>query len=116
MGNDVAERNVVTLQSDEYSLLWLYRRLIRLRRAQPALVAREYVPIRSRNDILMYRRTCAGEELLVALNTVHQPRKLDCPNGGTVLLSTYLDGEDKRMAESVVLRADEGMIITTSKG
>jgi alpha-glucosidase len=115
MGDDVAERNVATFQADEHSLLWLYRRLIHLRRAEPALVAGDYLPLRSRNDILMYKRAWAGEELLVALNTVHQPRKLECQSGGTVLLSTYLDREGHTIATSVLLRADEGMIIKSCK-
>ena len=33
--------------------------------------------LRSRHDILVYERAWEGEELLVALNTAHQPRKLD---------------------------------------
>jgi len=91
MGSDVAEKNVETLKKDRCSLLWLYRRLIELRHAQPALSVADYQPVRSRNDILLYKRAWAGDEFLVALNTVHQPRKLDWDGNGKVLLSTYLD-------------------------
>jgi alpha-glucosidase len=111
MGDDVAERNVAKLRADERSLLSLYRRLIHLRRAEPALVAGDYVPIRSRNDILMYQRASGSEELLVALNTVHQPRKVEWQGAGTLLLSTYLDSDGKAMAGSILLRADEGIIV-----
>jgi alpha-glucosidase len=111
MGNDVAARNVTRFQADERSLLWLYRRLIHLRRTEPALVAGEQVPMRSRHDILTYTRAWAGEEIVVALNTVHQPRKLEGPIEGTLLLSTYLDRERTPVSASILLRADEGVIV-----
>ncbi len=111
IGDDVAERNVAKLRADECSLLSLYRRLIHLRRAEPALVAGDYVPMRSRNDILMYQRVSGSEVVLVALNTVHQPRKVEWQGAGTLLLSTYLDSDGKAMAGSILLRADEGIIV-----
>lgn len=111
LGENVAEQNVATFQADERSLLWLYRRLIRVRRTEPPLVGGDYAPMCSRNDIVMYKRSLAGEEILVALNTVHQPRKLESQDAGTLLLSTYLDGEGKGMGKSILLRADEGIIV-----
>jgi alpha-glucosidase len=111
LGENVAERNVATLQADDHSLLWLYRRLIRLRRAEPPLMNGDYVPMCSRNDIVVYKRSLEGKEILVALNTVHQPRKLEWQGVGTLLLSTYLDGEGKTIGSSILLRADEGVIV-----
>ena len=108
VGEDVAERNVARFQADERSLLWLYRRLIRLRRSKPALVAGHYVPRGSRNDILMYTRTWAGEDILVSLNTIHQPRKLEWQGVVTLLLSTYLDGDGKAMAGPILLARRRG--------
>lgn len=69
MGADVAARNVAKLQADKRSLLWLYRRLIQLRRIERALLEGQYVPLRSRNDVLLYKRRCGNQALLVALNT-----------------------------------------------
>ena len=111
MGHDVADRNVKTFQADERSLLWLYRRLIRLRREEPTLIEGEYLPMRSHNDILVYRRVWEDDTILVALNTVHEPRKLQWDGRGTRLLSTYLDGEGLSVAGPVLLRADEGILI-----
>jgi hypothetical protein len=59
----------------------------------------------------MYKRSLTGAEILVALNTVHQPRKLEWQGTGTLVLSTYLDDEGKEMGKSIVLRADEGIIV-----
>src|SRR3954463_5156437 len=78
---------------------------------EPALSIGDYQPLRSRNDILLYKRARAGDEILVALNTVHQPRKLDWEGEGKLLLSTYLDGDVKPVAGPCLLRPDEGIIV-----
>jgi alpha-glucosidase len=111
MGTDVADKNVEVLKKDRGSLLWLYRRLIELRHAEPTLSIGDYQPLRSRNDILLYKRARAGDEILVALNTVHQPRKLDWEGEGKLLLSTYLDGDARPVAGPCLLRPDEGIIV-----
>jgi hypothetical protein len=53
----------------------------------------------------------AGAELLIALNTVHQPRKLDWTGEATLLLSTYLDGEGAPRKAPIQLRPDEGVVL-----
>ena len=111
LGADVARRNVEAMMADRRSLLWLYRRLIRLRREQPVLTAGEFVPMRSRNDILRYRRVCGAEAILVALNLVHEPRKLEWRGTGERLISTALDGEGERISGPLLLRPDEGIVI-----
>jgi alpha-glucosidase len=82
MGDDVSQRNVAKLKSDHGSLLWLYRRLIGLRKTEPALIAGEYEPLRSRNDILCFKRAHASDAILIALSTVHEPRKLEWEGRG----------------------------------
>jgi alpha-glucosidase len=111
LGDDVAKRNVAVLQKDERSLLWLYRRLLHLRRAEPALLAGAYEPVRSRNDILSYMRVGNDTKLLIALNLTDEPRRLACRGAGTLLLSTYLDGEGEPVEASRLLRSNEGIII-----
>jgi alpha-glucosidase len=69
------------------------------------------VPMRSQHDILLYKRTWKNEELLIALSTVHQPRKCETQRLNTVLLSTHLDAENKAMPRSILLRASEGVIL-----
>jgi alpha-glucosidase len=110
IGDGIAERNVATLQADEGSILSLYRNLIRLRRQEPALVAGEHIPVRSRNGILMHKRKLADDHILVALNIVNEPRKLHYEGRGRLLLSTYLD-ERKTVGSPLHLRPDEGVII-----
>jgi len=111
MGNDVAERNVALFKDDRRSLLSLYRNLIALRRRERVLRQGDYKPLRSRNDILVYARVDGGQEILVALNTVDQPRLLEWPGDGMLLLSSYLDGSERAVKGPVLLRPDEGIII-----
>jgi len=106
-----ARRNVAALQADERSILWLYRRLLRLRRSEPALLTGDYEPVRSRGDILTYRRTGPGGAILVALNIVHDPRKLECSCQGKLLLSTHLDRADEAVCAPRLLRPSEGIIV-----
>jgi alpha-glucosidase len=116
MGPAVAERNVATLKEDKRSLLWLYKRLITLRRDEPALTAGTYVPERSRNDLLIYRRVAGDDTILVALNLLHEPRRLEWHEAGHVLLSTHLDEfHGERVQGPVLLRPDEGLIIKLNK-
>ena len=111
LGEDVAERNVARLMADPHSLLWLYRRLIELRRRESALSWGAYQPLRSRHDILMYKRVGGECEILVALNTVHQPRKCTWQGAGRLLLSSWLDREECEVEGPMLLRPDEGVII-----
>jgi alpha-glucosidase len=67
--------------------------------------------VHSRNDILTYRRPGPGGAILVALNIVHEPRKLNCSCEGRLLLSTYLDREDEPTSAPRLLRPSEGIIV-----
>jgi len=111
LGPDVESRNVEAFKSDERSLLALYRRLIALRRREPALLEGKQVPMRSRNDVLAFKRALGDDKIVIALNTKHEPRGFEMPRGGALLLSTYLDREGTRISSPILLRPDEGVII-----
>ncbi len=101
--------NVSAQAADPRSMLSLYRALLALRRAEPALSVGSHVPVEGAEDgVLAYERRggAAGRRLLVALNLGGQERGL--PAGaasGRVLLSTRMDGGASR------LRPDEGVVI-----
>ena len=61
--------------------------------------------------MIMYKRVWREQTILVALSTVHHPRKLELPPQWTQLLSTYLDGEGAIVSSSRLLRASEGLIV-----
>jgi alpha-glucosidase len=115
VGDNIAEQNVASLEADTRSILWLYKRLIALRRHHTSLIEGEYKPMRSHNDILTFCRTCGGDEVLVALNIVDQPRKLLWNGSGTLLLSTYLDREGTIIKGPILLRQDEGVVVKVAR-
>jgi alpha-glucosidase len=112
MGPAVAEQNVVVLQGDDRSLLWLFKRLIALRRNAPALATGAYIPLRSQNDIVAYKRAKGDDSYLIALNLVHEPRRLEWEGEGHLILSSHLDDFHARdLRGPVILRPDEGIIV-----
>ncbi|MGK6322255.1 alpha-amylase family glycosyl hydrolase [Sphingomonas sp. DT-51] len=96
-------RNVAAQEGDPRSMLRLYRRLLALRRAHPALAIGDFRLVEADRDVLAYERRHDGEVLRVALNLSSEPHAL--PFDGEVLLST-LDG-----ASDGVLRANEGVVM-----
>ena len=72
---DAITANVEVLDADSTSILHLYRRLIRLRRACPALGAdAELVPVRaSSSAVVAYLRQSAGAAALVVANLGEEP-------------------------------------------
>jgi alpha-glucosidase len=69
LGADLDRHNVADEGADPASVLSLYRRLIELRRANPALLrgGQELLDVGDA-DVLAYRRTLDGRAALVALN------------------------------------------------
>ena len=69
LGSDVATRNVAAQHADPDSVLCLYRRLIALRAATPALqVGDMRMEPAHLGDVLAYSRTLADQTILVALH------------------------------------------------
>ena len=94
-------------------MLTLYRRLIALRRARPALSVGSYEPIDAMGDVLAYARGAGASQCLVALNLGSTPQSLRVPavfRDARVLLSTALDREGKVIGDSLTLRGDEGAV------
>jgi len=110
--HDYRSRNVEAAQADPRSLLTLYRRLISLRRAEPALHVGAYRLLHATDDVLVYVRHAGTRRLLVALNLSSTAMRI--PSAGwsssTIVLSTNLDREGDRWTTDIELRADEGVI------
>jgi alpha-glucosidase len=88
-----ADRLAVTVQEgDGASALELYRALIALRRATPALQHGSHRSVHAAPDVFAYVREHEGERVLVALNFAPFPRPLPAEaeaEGAHVLLSTH---------------------------
>lgn len=111
VGEGYELRNVSRLQKDTRSILWLYRRLIQLRRIEPALAVGDHVPMRSRYGVLLHKRAFMGREIVIALNIMPDPRLVDWQGARRLLLSTYLDKEDTDIKGPLLLRGGEGVIV-----
>jgi len=106
-------KNVVNLREDATSIWNLYRRLLRLRKEMPALSIGSYRPRLVDEDLLVYFRELGDAKLLIVLNLTSEPQVLGFEQGtpATVLVSTGADRDGERVANSIVLRGDEGLVI-----
>ena len=85
--------NVQEQEKDPASLLTFYRRLLRLRKANPALVEGDYQPLPTPNpEFLAFRRSTREQSVLVVLNFSERSASLDLSTLSTntirVLLSS----------------------------
>jgi alpha-glucosidase len=112
---DYETRNVAAQSADPSSILTLYRRLLALRRASPALYGGSYRPLDGvPGDCFVYLREGGGERKLVALNFSAAEQIVSLPDlvgFAEVLLSTHLDREGAVDLHSIKLRANEGCIV-----
>ncbi len=120
LAEDFREVNVEVERENPYSMLTLYRRLIDLRRGEPALEVGRFQGVEAEGDVLAYfRRARAGEsDFLVVLNLGGRPQLFRAPAeflGGTVALSTHLDREGELVGREVRLHPDEGVVIRLRK-
>ncbi|MGQ9576558.1 MAG: alpha-amylase family glycosyl hydrolase [Thermoguttaceae bacterium] len=120
IAEDYQEVNVASQQADARSLLWLYRRLIQLRSAEPALWGGQYVPVDSpEQDVVTYLRRNGGKRFLVAVNFASQPRRLGLEAAyarGRIVLSTHLDRPHEAFNRRLDLRGDEGVVAELQGG
>lgn len=112
------ENNVMQHRGASASLYNLYRTLLRLRRAHPALALGRYVPVAAQGALLVYGRAQDDERVLVALNLAGEPLVvgLDAAAVGTVLASTFCDRENERIAGELALRPHEGLMMVLDVG
>jgi alpha-glucosidase len=94
--------SVAAQERDPGSLLALYRRLLALRRAEPALATGDWALVRAADGVLAYTR---GGTFLVALNLTGEERALDVPDGEVVL------GDGRRVAGALRLPGDGAAVV-----
>lgn len=113
---DWPTRNATAQRDDPGSMLNLYRSLLQLRRARPALSVGDITVLNAADDVLAYVRRHGDEHLLVALNLSDRPRELALPDG-TVRARTM----ESTMPDPIAahdgkcrLRPNEGLILDLS--
>jgi alpha-glucosidase len=113
IAEDYHHHSVAAERDDQASTLSLYRALIGLRRAEPALSVGSYTAVPADGDVLAYIREHQGSRLLIALNLGGDEQRLPLGESlrGEVLLTTRLDRAGKRVSGNLTLPPDEGVIV-----
>ncbi|HZU90373.1 MAG TPA: DUF3459 domain-containing protein, partial [Stellaceae bacterium] len=112
-GPDLATRNVMVEERDPGSMLRLYRRLIALRRREPALSLGEYGAIEAAGEVLRYERVCGPRRLLVLLNLGNREASVPLPRAAAlrIALSSEADRAGMTVAGEILLRPAEGVVL-----
>jgi alpha-glucosidase len=100
--------DVATEAADPASMYNLYRRLIALRRASPALLHGAVSNVRSDGDLLSFERTADNQHLLILLNLGETGRDIAVA-AGRILLSTH--GREGLVSGTIALAGSEAVII-----
>jgi alpha-glucosidase len=111
MVEDPAGIGVAAQRDDPTSMLTLHRRLLALRRAEPALHAGAWLELAATDGTIAYDRVSGERTLRVVLNLATGPRRVSLDGGWAVVLSTGLDREGEAVAGGVELSAGEGLIL-----
>ena len=111
LGPDHEAASVEAQARDPRSVLSLYRALLALRRAEPALAVGNIAPVAATEQVLAYERRDGDRRLLVALNMSAEACRIDVPAGAAVRLSTRLDRAGETLSGALSLGPDEGCIV-----
>jgi len=116
--DDHREVNVAVQRDDPRSMLTLYRRLLALRRDEPALAVGCWAPLAAGGRIVAYRREWDERRFAIVLNLGSRPERYELPEEtggrGTVRLSTHLDRDGEAVGPVIDLRPDEGLVLEIS--
>jgi alpha-glucosidase len=103
--------NVAVEREDPNSMLTLYRRLIALRRAEPALHLGTYAAGPLDNHVMTYLRQAGSGRCLIALNFSDRVQQVTFKGTGRIKLSTHLDRDAERCDNLLTLRPHEGIVL-----
>ncbi|SEB25611.1 alpha-amylase family glycosyl hydrolase [Variovorax sp. YR216] len=115
LADDWRTRNVDEQSHDAGSMLALYRRLIALRRAQPALNGGNYEALEADGEVLAYARNVEGQRLVVLLNFGATPAPISpalMPRQPVLLASTD-PARGEFIEGPLMLASCEGVVVGT---
>ena len=106
--------NVEAQKDDDFSTLSFYRKLLEIRRDEPALQGGNYSPVYSDKQIIAFLREKNTDRFLVILNLSHRPcyfRMQQAEYEGEIIISTETEREGVRVEGTITLSGDEGLLI-----
>ncbi len=107
---DWATQNAKSQSAEERSMLSLYRRLLALRRTEPALHSGSITDVRADGTVLRFCRVDAGRTFQVLLNLGSDVATVSTPEGN-VILTTLLDGDGATVEGDLTIESGEGLLI-----
>lgn len=114
VAEDYRQVNVEKQRRDETSMLTLYRRLIEMRRNEPALRVGRYRPAGVQDDVFGFFREYGETRLLVVVNLGHREGPLTLPNHlrmeGEVVMDTHAARIGGTIGSEIPMAGDEGLI------
>jgi alpha-glucosidase len=114
IADTTAGANVAAQREYPSSILNLYRRLIAIRRASPALLDGAYRTVMVRSNLFVFARIEMREQMLIALNLGGDAVVVDPGTNvwkGTIAASTVADRDGEVVGGSIMLRAHEGVVV-----
>jgi alpha-glucosidase len=113
VGYDYQICNVEAESEDRNSMLSLYRRLIALRRAEPALSVGAYKPVVAQGQLVAFLREAGEQRYLVVLNLGSRPDHLSLADvgEGQVVIATDVRREGERVSGRIVMLGDDAAVI-----
>lgn len=110
VGRDYAYHNVEAQMEERDSMLALYRRLIALRRAEPALSVGDYRPLVASGDLIAYVREAVGRRFLVVLSFGSAPGYFEL-GSGEIVIATDARRERQHVERRLVMLGDDAVVI-----
>ncbi len=113
LGAKNLEKNVETSTADEASTLNLTRRILALRRQEPALSLGDWQEIEIQGDILAYARDDGRQRFVILANLEPAPKSVHLGNAfkGMLEISTLSRSPGADLGPDIDLGPDEAMII-----
>ena len=93
---EAAERNVAAQRADPESIAHLYRDLIAVRRASPALSGGDWKPVEAPKDVIGFRRSTAGDQRVILVNFAGHAEEIPVDGGWVVELASDRAGEGEK--------------------
>jgi alpha-glucosidase len=113
IGHDFEICNVEAQSQERESMLSLYRRLIALRRAEPALSVGTYKPVVAQGQLIAYLREAGEHRFLVVLNLGSRPAHLPLTDigEGEIVVGTDVRRQGERVTGRLVMLGDDGVVV-----
>jgi alpha-glucosidase len=107
-----ARMNVREQRNNPHSTLNLYKKLITIRKTEPALETGNYISVYSDNQMIAYiRKDENGPGFFIVLNLSHRPCYFKSDFNGVIEIATSPELEGNTVSGTISLNGDEGLLI-----